>query len=359
MSEKQAHPITHAPTVRRPATGPSESQHLDTLPAGVSFVSHPEKGIQIHVSAGVHVEMPCRGLHWLNAESTHLEHSTEITVGANATLIYIDELSGGSDSSKDPSGNSSKSGQTARGRVHLKLEPGARATYCQVQNFGNATQFEIDQEFHLDTNAELDVLTVCVGGLKGRISSHSHCNGKGAQIRVLGAARGDGIQKFEFHLSAHHTVPDTRSAVDYLTVMADQAKAQFHGLIEITPQAMRTDATQKNRNMILSPQASVETSPKLEIATDDVRCAHGASVAPVSFDQLYYLQSRGIQAKDAELMIINGFTDPVVSKLPEHFGLRDRITQALASKHGLHPCGVDPTQEKPGDTVHSEAREIL
>ena len=128
--------------------------------------------------------------------------------------------------------------------------------------------------------------------------------------------------------------------------MADKAKAVFNGLIVITPEGVRTNAYQKNRNMILSPQASVETYPKLEIATDEVKCAHGASVAPVNFDQLYYLQSRGIPAIDAELMIINGFTDPVVQRLPEAGGVRARVMEALEQKHAVHPCGVTPVLQE-------------
>mgnify|MGYP002148608240 CR=1 FL=1 len=75
----------------------------------------------------------------------------------------------------------------------------------------------------------------------------------------------------------------------------------------------------------------MQTIPKLEIAVDEVKCAHGASVSSVSEDQLYYLQCRGISKEDAEEMIVRGFIEPVVEKIPSEM-IRERVLKLLHSK---------------------------
>jgi len=96
--------------------------------------------------------------------------------------------------------------------------------------------------------------------------------------------------------------------------MADKARAQFNGCISITDKGIRTDAYQKSYNMLLSERAEVLSMPKLDIATDEVKCAHGASVSPIDETQVYYLQTKGIDKQTAEHMIIDGFTNPVIEK---------------------------------------------
>ena len=172
---------------------------------------------------------------------------------------------------------------------------------------------------------------VLIGATQAQIKTESHCLGSGAQIIISGAAKGKNKQNFDLDVITEHRVTDTLSTYDFLTVMQDQSKAVFKGLIKITPDGARTDAYQKSKNLLLSSQASIETFPKLEIETDDVKVAHGASISPVNPDQVYYLQSRGISATEAESMIIDGFTQPVLTRLTEAFDLKNRVTLAMGA----------------------------
>jgi Fe-S cluster assembly protein SufD len=81
----------------------------------------------------------------------------------------------------------------------------------------------------------------------------------------------------------------------------------FNGRIHIHPHSPRSDATLSNRNLALHPDAQINTKPELEIYTDDVKCAHGATVGQISADSLFYLQSRGLSERDARRMLCRAF----------------------------------------------------
>ena len=94
------------------------------------------------------------------------------------------------------------------------------------------------------------------------------------------------------------------------------SRVSFSGNIIIPRSGRHVEADLRNRNLLLSRDAEINTNPKLEISTADVKCAHGATVSSVSPDQLYYLQSRGISLKDAEEMIVRGFSEPTLARPP-------------------------------------------
>jgi len=104
-------------------------------------------------------------------------------------------------------------------------------------------------------------------------------------------------------------------------------------MIYVDPQAKKTDAYQSNKNLILDQSADVKSVPGLEIHNDDVKCSHGATMGKIDAEELYYLQARGIPAKEAELLIVEGFCNQVIQsfaletsrkELIDH--LMDRIT---------------------------------
>jgi Fe-S cluster assembly protein SufD len=98
--------------------------------------------------------------------------------------------------------------------------------------------------------------------------------------------------------------------------------------------AQLTDAYQTNRNLILSEHAKARTLPNLEIEADDVRCSHGASVGQVDAAQLFYLMSRGLSRMQAERLLVFGFFDEVLRRIPVE-GVRKRIREAIEQKIGI------------------------
>ena len=102
-------------------------------------------------------------------------------------------------------------------------------------------------------------------------------------------------------------------------------------MIHVAPGAQRTDGYQANRNLVLSKHARADSIPGLEIQADDVRCTHGSTVGKIDETELFYLLSRGIAKKDARRLIVEGFFDPIMQRIPFE-GVRERFQQAIVHK---------------------------
>ncbi len=112
-------------------------------------------------------------------------------------------------------------------------------------------------------------------------------------------------------------------------IVGDRAHAVFNGKVFVPKLAQLTDATQLNRNLLLSSKARVDTKPQLEITADNVKCAHGATVSQLEDDEIFYLQSRGINANDARNLLINAFAAEIINKIPIP-SLRETLTQTVS-----------------------------
>lgn len=96
----------------------------------------------------------------------------------------------------------------------------------------------------------------------------------------------------------------------------DRAHGVFNGKIFVPKPAQLTDAAQLNQNLLLSSKARIDTKPQLEITTDNVKCAHGATVSQLEDDEIFYLQSRGIDANDARNLLVNAFATEAINQIP-------------------------------------------
>ena len=102
-------------------------------------------------------------------------------------------------------------------------------------------------------------------------------------------------------------------------------------MIYVAPGAQKTDGYQANRNLILNSKARADSIPGLEILADDVRCTHGATVGKIDPDMIFYLLSRGIPYADAEQLVVEGFFDPIMQRIPFD-GVRQRFQKAIINK---------------------------
>ncbi|MEM6253584.1 MAG: Fe-S cluster assembly protein SufD [Cyanobacteria bacterium P01_D01_bin.156] len=111
-------------------------------------------------------------------------------------------------------------------------------------------------------------------------------------------------------------------------IMDDQSHGVFNGKVYVPQQAQLTNASQLNRNLLLSSKARVDTKPELDIVADNVKCAHGATVSQLAPDELFYLQSRGINRDQAQRLLVYAFAMEIIEPLPVA-PLRDRMTQYI------------------------------
>ncbi|MTJ32799.1 Fe-S cluster assembly protein SufD [Aphanizomenon sp. UHCC 0183] len=113
-------------------------------------------------------------------------------------------------------------------------------------------------------------------------------------------------------------------------IIGDRARGVFNGKIFVPKPAQLTNASQLNRNLLLSSKSRIDTKPQLEITADNVKCAHGATVSQLEDDQIFYLQSRGIDENNARKLLVNGFAMEVINFIPVA-SLRESLLKTVTS----------------------------
>ena len=142
-----------------------------------------------------------------------------------------------------------------------------------------------------------------------------------------------------------HQVADTHSAIAYSRphgtgnqihkcIIDDRAHAVFNGKISVPHEAQLTNASQLNRNLLLSAKARVDTKPQLEIVADNVKCAHGATVSQLEADEVFYLQSRGVDQASAQRLLIYAFAQEIIHYVPIP-SLQSTLTQQITGRQAV------------------------
>ncbi|MGI8417999.1 MAG: Fe-S cluster assembly protein SufD [Nakamurella sp.] len=221
------------------------------------------------------------------------------------------------------------------------LADGAQIEHYKVQN-------EPDTAFHL-------ALLTVQQGRDSRFSSHSLMlgsriarhevrvclEGPGAEVSLDGLYLPQGNQVHDNTIFVDHVSTGCTSHQLYKGVLDGRGHGVFNGHIMVRPGADGTDANQKNKNLILSDRAEVDTRPRLEIYTDDVKCTHGAAVGQLDQDALLYLRARGIPLEAARGLLIYAFVHEMVDRIELEL-LRAQLEALVAGRFGKGDRPVEP-----------------
>lgn len=156
----------------------------------------------------------------------------------------------------------------------------------------------------------------------------------GSHGELLGLYFPQGRQHIDHHTNQNHKRPNGASDLLFKGALDDSSRSVYQGFIRVWPAAQKTNAYQKNDNLILSEQARADSIPGLEIEADDVRCTHGATSAKVQDEYIFYLMARGLSRRTAKRMIVQGFFEEVLNRVPVP-GVRAKLEAEIARRVGL------------------------
>lgn len=214
--------------------------------------------------------------------------------------------------------------------THASLTGGKYLTNAvvdlEIENRASLRHYKVQREspdaFHIAaTTAELgagatyDTTTINFGAAISRHGIDVRMDHEGAQCSVDGLYMVDGKQHTDTHSVIDHRQPRCSSHQLYKGILDGKSRAVFNGKVFVRHGAQETDARQTNKNLLLSPEAHIDTKPQLEIFADDVKCAHGAAVGQLDQEELFYLESRGINPALARNMLTYGFAEEVIEKI--------------------------------------------
>ena len=199
--------------------------------------------------------------------------------------------------------------------VEIRVAEGAILRHERVQR-------DSDEAFHLSTlkaevakGGQYHSRTLSFGARLSRQQPWVRL-AEGTEASLDGLALLGGQQVADTHSFLHHAEPHASSHQLHKCIVDGKARAIFNGQILVAPHAQGTDAKQQSRNLLLSEAARVDTKPQLEIYADDVKCSHGATVGALDPEELFYLQSRGLNADDARNLLTYGFAADVLTHVP-------------------------------------------
>lgn len=284
------------------------------------------QGLFCYVPDGVRVEKPLKANLSLTRSGAAVFPHVLIVVGREAELTLVDERR-----SAAPDDAPSVSDEM----VEVFLKAGAILRYVRVQRWGPSLQELFTQRSLLERDAQLLNIGVGLGGGVTKAAVETVLQGPGARSELLGVFFGSDRQHFDIHTLQDHQAERTFSDLLYKAALKDQAKSVYTGLIRIGKKAQKSDAYQANRNLLLSQGAKADSVPMLEIEANDVRCTHGVAVGPVDPEQAFYLMSRGLSEGEAEQMIVEGFFEQLLRRLPLE-EIREELAGEIASRVRSH-----------------------
>ena len=197
--------------------------------------------------------------------------------------------------------------------VHL-----AEDSVCDIygiQNQHNGTAYLNGLFVHQERNSQLITNTISLHGGITRNYLYVNLLGEHANASLFGLTLTDKDQHSDFFTSVEHASPSCHSNQIFKNVLDDNSTGAFTGRIHVMPGAKKTEAYQRNNSVLMTKAARMNTKPQLVIDNDDVKCSHGATVGQINEEALFYLQTRGINEKEARLMLMFAFAHEVLSNI--------------------------------------------
>jgi Fe-S cluster assembly protein SufD len=257
-------------------------------------------------------------VHWVTGDEAALFPRIRIEAGEDCEVSVLEVVAGPGRALVAPV-------------TEIDVARAARVSYLQVQTLGDQAWQIGRQASRVASDATLVSAAVALGGDYARLRTDCSLVGPGASSRLLAVYFGAGSQMHDFRTTQHHRAPKTTSDLLYKGAVANTARSVYSGLIRVEKGAGGTNAFQTNRNLVLHEGAHADSVPNLEIEDNDVRCSHASAVGPVSEDERFYLESRGVPPQVTERLITLGFLGEVIEQLPVP-GLGGYLSGALAAK---------------------------
>ncbi len=196
--------------------------------------------------------------------------------------------------------------------TEIAVGPDAAVAHIKLQQESAAAFHTGFNRVTVARGASYAGFVMSLGARLARTETRVALDGEHASCRIEGGVLLRGRQHGDVTTEIDHRMPNGRSRQSFNNVLDGRSRSVFQGRVVVRQDAQKTDAGQSNRNLLLSPGAVADSKPELRIFADDVKCSHGATVGELDKDALFYLRSRGIDAKEARGLLIEGFVGELI-----------------------------------------------
>ncbi len=281
-----------------------------------------QDGVFLYVPKGVAVELPLLAVFTLGAENRVTFPHNLVIVERGASVTFIEEST-----SPDIEEQAFASPVT-----EIIIGDDATVRYVTAQHWGKGVYTIGSQIAKVGNNSSLEWVALSLGGKLQHIEAETYLGGNGAKVEWAAATFADAGQTLLTAPWLRHVGANTEGHMEFKTVITDDGYTVFDGMIKIEKGSRSTISRLEEHAIHLSDKARSDSIPGLMIDTNDVaRAGHASTSGQVDDEMLFYMQSRGIKHDDAVHMIVTGFFESVIDRVPLE-ELRDRVAEVVESK---------------------------
>lgn len=282
-----------------------------------------EDGVFLHLKRGASVEQTIEVLHITTGDGAVYAPRVLIVAEENSTAKIVERY---------VTDGEAKS-------LTIPVTEVYAAPYSNIEHV--RVQDEAVTNFHFglwvvrqERDSEYRSYNVAFGAAIGRTDQNIWIGGEHCVTRLDGVVVARGEQLLDNHTRLDHAVPNCNSFEIYKQIIDDSATIVFNGKIFVHQDAQKTDAEQTNQALLLSPQATINSKPQLEIFADDVKCTHGATVGQLEEAPRFYMMSRGIPREQTEAILVYAFAAEVLELITDD-AVKDNLEKRLFEKLGI------------------------
>lgn len=280
-------------------------------------------GVFLYVPANVVVEQPFRSIFYTDQTQAAMFTHTLIVTEANAKVRLIEEHHSNGQAG-DPSVLDS-------GVTEIFVGEGSNVEYYNPQEYGENVSTIAVKRSMIGKYGVQRWIVATLGGDDSRLTLESVLEGEGAHSETTGLAFSIHKQHFDTQFRQLHVTPHTTANSVFKQVLNDDAQLGFRGGIRTLKKAQHTDSFLQVHTLYLNDASKADILPYLDVDANDVRCAHGATTGMIDKDQIFYLQSRGLSWREAEEMIVAGFFEEGIQRIPLE-SVQERLRESILVK---------------------------
>ena len=278
--------------------------------------AHFTNGIFLYVPKNVELDEPIRVKFYFDEKNSIIHNM--IIVESNSKIDFIEEYSNKEISQEQLNACVTEVFANQNSKInfyHLN-------TWTKnVNNFTNIVGT-------IERDAAINWISGCFGGKLNRLKIDTIFDGQGSQCNNIGVFLGKGKEHIDFTTNMHHNTENTVNNVLVDGILKDESTSVYRGLIKIEKTAQKTNSYLENHILKLGDKTLANSIPSLKIEANDVKASHGATVGQIDEEHLFYLMARGLSREEAERMIVEGFFEPVIQKIPSE-ELKEKIREMV------------------------------
>ena len=265
-----------------------------------------DSGMCIVLEKNTLVKSPIRILFISNGDrSIMVNPRVNVDIGESSSLTFIEQHVGDATSFFQ---NES---------VFITLANNAQLNHVRIQSNSEFTQNISNLNVNQVADSQYEFFQLVDGSKLGRSNICVQLDGENAQCNINSLTLSKNNQHIDNNIIVNHNSAQTHSSQFVKSILFDTSTGVFNGRTVVHENAQKITAQQTNKNILLSKKAKMNANPQLEIYADDVKCSHGSTTGQIDEDALFYLQSRGINKQDAMELMVTGFANEVLDKIPQ------------------------------------------